>query len=108
MGKILCEIKFNALNFLLYFLSDFGPTKHEFRHNIENFHDAKSFSLQEIYGLPLELESLCFCTRTEIMKCHVYRLNSFNKQTFYLMFWLSMNQTTVLPANSDSDVMFGL
>ena len=44
------------------------------------------------------------------MKCRVNRLNSFNKQTFYMyiMFWLSMTPTTVLPANSDSDVMFGL
>ena len=44
------------------------------------------------------------------MKCHVYILNSFNKQTFYmyLMFWLSMTPTTVLPAKSESDVMFGL
>ena len=38
-SEILWEIEFYAFKFLLYFLSDFGPTKHEFRHNIENFHD---------------------------------------------------------------------
>ena len=40
------------------------------------YHVINLFSLQAIYGSPLELELLCFCISTEIMQCHVNRLNT--------------------------------